>query len=66
MEKQIKNKKVSFNLTLKSIEKLDLVSQLVELPKTKIIEILLNKLEIDNIENEFDFYDIKVKNMKKK
>ena len=60
MEENVK-KKVGFNLTETSIKKLNDFSKKLDIPNSKIIEVLIRKLETNNFKNEFEFYEIKVK-----
>ena len=61
MSETTQRKKVGFNLTETSISKLDIFANKLDIPKSKVIEVLLRKLETNNFKDEFDFYDCKIK-----
>ena len=60
MEENVK-KKVGFNLTETSIKKLNDFSKKLDIPNSKIIEVLIRKLETNNFKDEFDFYEVKIR-----
>jgi hypothetical protein len=54
-------KKLGIRLSIENFDKLNKISDKLLLSKSKIIEVLLRKLELNTIKDDFDFYNIKVK-----
>ena len=53
-------KKVGFNFESETIDKLDRMAEKLNLPKSKLIEIIIKKLELNTFKDDFDFYNLKI------
>jgi macrodomain Ter protein organizer (MatP/YcbG family) len=58
---KFKTKKATFQLTNDSLHKLDSLSTRIGITKSKIIDILIKKMETNTIKDEFDLYNITCK-----
>jgi hypothetical protein len=54
-------KKTTYNLSNIVLDKLDEGSDKLNITKTKILEVLIRKIDFENYEDEFAFYNLKVK-----
>jgi hypothetical protein len=57
-------KKIGFNLSENTVSKLDLFADKLQISKSKIIEVLIRKLETNNFKDEFDFYSVVINKAK--
>ena len=62
---KFKTKKATFQLTNESLDKLDSFCQRTGINKSKVIEVMLKKMETNTFKDEFEFYNIKIKNENK-
>lgn len=63
-ENKFITKKTTFQITNEAINKLEKIANKTGVTKSKIIDILIKKVELETIENEFDIYNIVCKKMK--
>lgn len=63
-ENKFITKKTTFQITNEAINKLEKIANKTGITKSKIIDILIKKVELETIENEFDIYNIVCKKMK--
>lgn len=62
---KFKTKKATFQLTNESLDKLDSFCSRVGINKSKVLEVMLKKFETNTFKDEFEFYNIKIKNENK-